>query len=154
MTRRSRTFSVHVLTSCALISVIGPRMLVETDEVPQLLHEQNQERVIDERGGEKEEDVSRRDTRVPCTLISGFLGAGKSTLLKYVSPYSFSSLIHAVTCVCIPTCWYMLLVNDYMLLLILTSLYCKYRRILTERHGYRIAVIMDEFGDTAVSNII
>lgn len=26
----------------------------------------------------------------------------------------------------------------------------KYRRILTERHGYRIAVIMNEFGDTAV----
>lgn len=25
------------------------------------------------------------------------------------------------------------------------------RRILTERHGYRIAVIMNEFGDTAVS---
>src|SRR6266540_1466701 len=25
------------------------------------------------------------------------------------------------------------------------------RRILTEQHGYRIAVIMNEFGDTAVS---
>ena len=25
------------------------------------------------------------------------------------------------------------------------------RRILTEHHGYRIAVIMNEFGDTAVS---
>ena len=134
---------------------MGLRMLVETDEAPQLLQEPDQEKITDDQG-EKEEGVNRRDTRVPCTLISGFLGAGKSTLLKYVSPYSFSSLIHAVTCVCIPTCWYMLLVNDYMplLMLILTSLYCKYRRILTERHGYRIAVIMNEFGDTAVSNII
>lgn len=25
-----------------------------------------------------------------------------------------------------------------------------YRRILTEKHGYKIAVIMNEFGDTAV----
>lgn len=28
---------------------------------------------------------------------------------------------------------------------------CDCRRILTEKHGYRIAVIMNEFGDTAVS---
>ena len=134
---------------------MGLRMLVETDEAPQLLQEPDQEKITDDQG-EKEEGVNRRDTRVPCTLISGFLGAGKSTLLKYVSFYSFSSLIHAVTCVCTTTRWFMLLVNDYMLLLILilTSLYCKYRRILTERHGYRIAVIMNEFGDTAVSNII
>ena len=26
------------------------------------------------------------------------------------------------------------------------------RRILSERHGYRIAVIMNDFGDTAVSS--
>ena len=136
---------------------MGLRMLVETDEAPQLLQEPDQEKITDDKG-EKEEGVNRRDTRVPCTLISGFLGAGKSTLLKYVSFYSFSSLIRAVTCVCTATCWFMLLDTDYMLLLILipilTSLYCKYRRILTERHGYRIAVIMNEFGDTAVSNII
>ena len=28
------------------------------------------------------------------------------------------------------------------------------RRILTERHGYRIAVIMNEFGDTAVGRVL
>lgn len=134
---------------------MGLRMLVETGEVPQLLQERTQEKITDDQG-EEEGDMSRRDTRVPCTLISGFLGAGKSTLLKYVSFYSFSSLIRAVTCVCTTTRWFMLLDTDYMLLLILilTSLYCKYRRILTERHGYRIAVIMNEFGDTAVSHII
>ena len=128
---------------------------MEADEVPQLLQEPDQEKITDDQG-EKEEGVNRRNTRGPCTLISGFVGAGKSTLLKYVSPYSFSSLIHAITCVCTAICWFMLLDTDYMLLLILilTSLYCKYRRILTERHGYRIAVIMNEFGDTAVSNII
>ncbi|KAK7056674.1 hypothetical protein VNI00_002391 [Paramarasmius palmivorus] len=49
-------------------------------------------------------EPSEQKSRVPLTIICGFLGAGKSTLLK---------------------------------------------RILTERHGYRIAVIMNEFGDTA-----
>ncbi|KAF8606905.1 cobW-domain-containing protein [Ceratobasidium sp. AG-I] len=45
-----------------------------------------------------------KPSRVPLTIITGFLGSGKSTFLKYV---------------------------------------------LTERHGYRIAIIMNEFGDTA-----
>ena len=83
-----------------LISVIGLRILVETDEVPQLLQEPDQEKMTDDQG-EKEEGVNRRDTRVPCTLISGFLGAGKSTLLKYVSFYSFSSLLSSSDKVCI-----------------------------------------------------
>ena len=80
---------------------------METDGVPQLLQERTQEKVIDEQREEK--NVNKRDTRVPCTLISGFLGAGKSTLLKYVSPYSFSSLINVITCVRTTTCWFMLL---------------------------------------------
>jgi hypothetical protein len=63
--------------------------------------------------------------QVPLTIISGFLGAGKSTLLKWV-------------CAIVPY------VSVAPILL---------RRILTEHHGYRIAVIMNEFGDTAVRYI-
>ncbi|KAF8630841.1 hypothetical protein AX17_005200 [Amanita inopinata Kibby_2008] len=66
------------------------------DEIPTLIEHDQNKNSID----------NATSTRVPLTIISGFLGAGKSTLLK---------------------------------------------RILTERHGYRIAVIMNEFGDTAVS---
>lgn len=58
---------------------------------------------------------------VPLTIICGFLGAGKSTLLKWVILYIIFNLADGTR-----------------------------RRILTEYHGYRIAVIMNEFGDTAV----
>lgn len=63
---------------------------------------------------------------MPLTIISGFLGAGKSTLLKFVSSLSWRH----------PS-------SERVLSFTL-------RRILTEHHGYRIAVIMNEFGDTAV----
>lgn len=63
--------------------------------------------------------------QVPLTIISGFLGAGKSTLLKWV---------------------YDIVPYRSVALNLL-------RRILTEHHGYRIAVIMNEFGDTAVRYI-
>ena len=62
---------------------------------------------------------------MPITIISGFLGAGKSTLVKSVD----SGVL---------TPFSRLLRRDYP------------RRVLTEKHGYRIAVIMNEFGDTAV----
>ena len=86
----------------------------------------------------------------------GILGCGEEYAVKVCV-----SLLFLVSYTCDYLCMhpYMLVYatnTDYMLLLILilTSLYCKYRRILTERHGYRIAVIMNEFGDTAVSHII
>lgn len=60
------------------------------------------------------------------TIISGFLGAGKSTLVKSVGSIPFIPFSRYLT------------PDDP-------------RRVLTERHGYRIAVIMNEFGDTAVS---
>lgn len=67
-----------------------------------------------------------REKRVPVTIISGFLGAGKSTLVKSVDLMPFTPFSRFLT------------PDDP-------------RRVLTERHGYRIAVIMNEFGDTAVS---
>lgn len=77
-------------------------------------------------------------SRVPLTIISGFLGAGKSTLLKYVKinpPPPFSVSFKVLN----PDFFWK---KKYI------------RRILTERHGYRIAVIMNEFGDTAVRFIL
>lgn len=67
-----------------------------------------------------------REKRVPVTIISGFLGAGKSTLVKSAGSTAFVPFSRLLT-------------PDVP------------RRVLTERHGYRIAVIMNEFGDTAVS---
>ncbi|GJJ15700.1 hypothetical protein Clacol_009978 [Clathrus columnatus] len=63
--------------------------------------------------------------RVPLTLICGFLGAGQ---LRKVN---FTEVRNSV---------------DFCKGTILDR---SRRRILTERHGYRIAVIMNEFGDTA-----
>ena len=70
-------------------------------------------------------DEKPADHQVPLTIISGFLGAGKSTLLKWV----------------------------YNIVPYLSVTPILLRRILTEHHGYRIAVIMNEFGDTAVRHI-
>ena len=70
-------------------------------------------------------DEKPADHQVPLTIISGFLGAGKSTLLKWV----------------------------YNIVPYLSVAPIFLRRILTEHHGYRIAVIMNEFGDTAVRHI-
>ena len=70
-------------------------------------------------------DEKPADHQVPLTIISGFLGAGKSTLLKWV----------------------------YNIVPYLSVAPILLRRILTEHHGYRIAVIMNEFGDTAVRHI-
>ena len=67
---------------------------------------------------------------VPLTIICGFLGAGKSTLVRCGtgSPLSATSQVADSSSL------------D--------------RRILSERHGYRIAVIMNDFGDTAVSRLL
>ncbi|KAJ7212265.1 CobW/HypB/UreG, nucleotide-binding domain-containing protein [Mycena pura] len=70
---------------------------MDDDEVPTLITQEEEASTLLEHDEEKL-------SKVPLTIICGFLGAGKSTLLK---------------------------------------------RILTEQHGFRIAVIMNEFGDTA-----
>ena len=79
-----------------------------------------------ERGNVSHDEIPNNGHQVPLTIISGFLGAGKSTLLKYVR-FSWGPVTH-----------------------ILNGGQRFTRRILTEHHGYRIAVIMNEFGDTAV----
>ncbi|KAF8967128.1 CobW domain-containing protein [Flammula alnicola] len=75
----------------------------DSDEEPPSLIEVD-DATLAENAGPTPATAPQSSTRVPLTIICGFLGAGKSTLLK---------------------------------------------RILTEKHGYRIAVIMNEFGDTA-----
>lgn len=76
------------------------------DEAPNLVQPEVNAKVVNEQSEEVLDLVASRDdlpsSKVPITIITGYLGAGKTTLLNY---------------------------------------------ILTEQHGKKIAVILNEFGD-------
>jgi polynucleotide 5'-kinase involved in rRNA processing len=76
------------------------------DEVPTLIQPETNTKVIDDQDEEIPNLVASSDdapqSKVPITIVTGYLGAGKTTLLNY---------------------------------------------ILTEQHGKKIAVILNEFGD-------
>ena len=78
--------------------------------------------------------------RIPLTLITGFLGAGKPCLVTECTEFTYEGVGKStlLQCVFVDVASYVAETE--------TS-----RRILTEKHGFRIAVIMNEFGDTAVS---
>ncbi|CAG5144032.1 uncharacterized protein ALTATR162_LOCUS1467 [Alternaria atra] len=80
---------------------------VSDDEVPSLVQPETDTKVIDDRDEEIPNLVTSSDdapqSKVPITIVTGYLGAGKTTLLNY---------------------------------------------ILTEQHGKKIAVILNEFGDS------
>ena len=76
------------------------------DEVPNLVQPEADVRLSEDQDEEIPDLVASLDdaviSRVPITIVTGYLGAGKTTLLNY---------------------------------------------ILTEQHGKKIAVILNEFGD-------
>jgi polynucleotide 5'-kinase involved in rRNA processing len=84
---------------------------VSDDEVPSLVQPETNTKVIDDRDEEIPNLVTSSDdapqSKVPITIVTGYLGAGKTTLLNY---------------------------------------------ILTEQHGKKIAVILNEFGDCMFSS--
>lgn len=76
------------------------------DEVPSLVQPELNAKVVNDQSEEIPDLVASSDdtpqSKVPITIVTGYLGAGKTTLLNY---------------------------------------------ILTEQHGKKIAVILNEFGD-------
>lgn len=76
------------------------------DEVPNLVQPELNAKVVNDEGEGIPDLVTSSDetpqSKVPITIVTGYLGAGKTTLLNY---------------------------------------------ILTEQHGKKIAVILNEFGD-------
>jgi G3E family GTPase len=69
-------------------------------------------------------------SKVPLTLLTGALGSGKSTLVQWVLS---SALVFSLS------------IAEHFL----TMQLCVPRHILNKEHGRRIAVIMNEFSDTA-----